>query len=336
MSGMTGSDTNSPPGQQYGGRKNKLGYTRISVACMHCRRRKIRCVTPDNGTENRCANCIKLKKDCIFTGIEHGDDAEPSSSKSMPRSQTPSNVSRSPIEAEPDRYPTANPQLSNVPSPLGATTTAFSGNVAIAASQGITLSSDAPVDQSFRIDPGHLAEWQPYNEDMSFQAYHEHQQQPHPQHSTMQWPDNSDDQLQAYHQQHALMQASHHPLHHQFVDAHAHAHAHSQMHPHPQWVPQHHSSIGVPMAGTLPYGTAQPQIFYPSQYPRSPQNVAQAPILRSQAYPPNSNPSAVAESQVGAWGPHQHASTGEEAPRHDSMATTWARTHPGRGRVGAE
>ncbi|GAM82796.1 hypothetical protein ANO11243_007820 [Dothideomycetidae sp. 11243] len=119
MSGMTGSDTNSPPGQQYGGRKNKLGYTRISVACS----------------------------------IEHGDDAEPSSSKSMPRSQTPSNVSRSPIEAEPDRYPTANPQLSNVPSPLGATTTAFSGNVAIAASQG--PSRNMRQDISSWTDLGH-------------------------------------------------------------------------------------------------------------------------------------------------------------------------------------
>ncbi|QUC18695.1 uncharacterized protein UV8b_02936 [Ustilaginoidea virens] len=46
-------------------KRNKLGYHRTSVACSHCRRRKIRCIaSPD--APNRCVNCIRLKKECSF------------------------------------------------------------------------------------------------------------------------------------------------------------------------------------------------------------------------------------------------------------------------------
>lgn len=36
----------------------------------HCRRRKIRCIPAQNDTQNRCANCIRLKKDCIFLPVD--------------------------------------------------------------------------------------------------------------------------------------------------------------------------------------------------------------------------------------------------------------------------
>ncbi len=40
----------------------------------HCRRRKIRCVLAPGDLENRCENCIRLKKECNFYPV----DAAPS------------------------------------------------------------------------------------------------------------------------------------------------------------------------------------------------------------------------------------------------------------------
>ncbi|KAK2592871.1 hypothetical protein QQS21_009438 [Conoideocrella luteorostrata] len=50
-------------------KRNKLGYHRTSIACSHCRRRKIRCIaSPD--VPNRCVNCIRLKKECSFYPVD--------------------------------------------------------------------------------------------------------------------------------------------------------------------------------------------------------------------------------------------------------------------------
>ncbi|EGP87671.1 uncharacterized protein MYCGRDRAFT_93114 [Zymoseptoria tritici IPO323] len=51
-------------------KRNKLGYQRISIACAHCRRRKIRCLMSENEGEGRCANCIRLKKECVFYPVD--------------------------------------------------------------------------------------------------------------------------------------------------------------------------------------------------------------------------------------------------------------------------
>ncbi|OBT55224.1 hypothetical protein VE04_03880 [Pseudogymnoascus sp. 24MN13] len=51
-------------------RRNKLGYHRTSVACGHCRRRKIRCILAPGDLQNRCANCIRLKKECNFYPVD--------------------------------------------------------------------------------------------------------------------------------------------------------------------------------------------------------------------------------------------------------------------------
>ncbi|KAL9124902.1 MAG: hypothetical protein Q9217_005822 [Psora testacea] len=51
-------------------RRNKLGYHRTSIACSHCRRRKIRCLIAPDDPHNRCANCIRLKKDCNFYPVD--------------------------------------------------------------------------------------------------------------------------------------------------------------------------------------------------------------------------------------------------------------------------
>ncbi|VUC27099.1 unnamed protein product [Clonostachys rosea] len=51
-------------------RRNKLGYHRTSVACNHCRRRKIRCIPSLSDFHGRCTNCIRLKKECSFIPTE--------------------------------------------------------------------------------------------------------------------------------------------------------------------------------------------------------------------------------------------------------------------------
>jgi hypothetical protein len=44
----------------------------------HCRRRKIRCLLAPDDPQGRCANCIRLKKECNFYPVEHNPDAPPS------------------------------------------------------------------------------------------------------------------------------------------------------------------------------------------------------------------------------------------------------------------
>jgi hypothetical protein len=41
----------------------------------HCRRRKIRCLLAPDDPQGRCANCIRLKKECNFYPVEHNPDA---------------------------------------------------------------------------------------------------------------------------------------------------------------------------------------------------------------------------------------------------------------------
>ncbi|KAF2773696.1 hypothetical protein EJ03DRAFT_104916 [Teratosphaeria nubilosa] len=51
-------------------KRNKLGYQRISIACAHCRRRKIRCLVAEGDPQSRCQNCIRLKKECVFYPVD--------------------------------------------------------------------------------------------------------------------------------------------------------------------------------------------------------------------------------------------------------------------------
>ncbi|KAK6189593.1 nuclear pore complex subunit [Pestalotiopsis sp. IQ-011] len=60
-------------------KRNKLGYHRTSVACTHCRRRKIRCIPYVNDPQGRCQNCIRLKKECTFHSV--GQDIPPSNAQ---------------------------------------------------------------------------------------------------------------------------------------------------------------------------------------------------------------------------------------------------------------
>ncbi|CRK19736.1 hypothetical protein BN1708_000401 [Verticillium longisporum] len=57
-------------------RRNKLGYHRTSVACGHCRRRKIRCIPSTSDVQGRCVNCIRLKKECSFFPVDQQPTAD--------------------------------------------------------------------------------------------------------------------------------------------------------------------------------------------------------------------------------------------------------------------
>ncbi|OQD75813.1 hypothetical protein PENDEC_c006G05403 [Penicillium decumbens] len=65
-------------------KRNKLGYHRTSVACVHCRRRKIRCLVAADDPQGRCENCIRLRKDCQFFPV---DQQPPMEKKSRPSSR---------------------------------------------------------------------------------------------------------------------------------------------------------------------------------------------------------------------------------------------------------
>ncbi|KJZ78363.1 hypothetical protein HIM_02401 [Hirsutella minnesotensis 3608] len=56
-------------------KRNKLGYHRTSIACSHCRRRKIRCIASQD-VQNRCVNCIRLKKECSFYPVDQQPGGE--------------------------------------------------------------------------------------------------------------------------------------------------------------------------------------------------------------------------------------------------------------------
>ncbi|OKL62272.1 hypothetical protein UA08_02867 [Talaromyces atroroseus] len=93
-------------------KRNKLGYSRTSVACgqsifhpplcvMHCRRRKIRCLVSADDSEGRCENCIRLRKECQFYPV---DQQPPTDRKARPgntptSSADPSIASSSPPSA---------------------------------------------------------------------------------------------------------------------------------------------------------------------------------------------------------------------------------------------
>ncbi|TAQ84847.1 hypothetical protein B7494_g6839 [Chlorociboria aeruginascens] len=90
-------------------RRNKLGYHRTSVACGHCRRRKIRCIPAQGDSQNRCSNCIRLKKECNFYPVDQQpqpesrrkDSKAPSGSGIASESSSPSTTSGQLPEMQP-------------------------------------------------------------------------------------------------------------------------------------------------------------------------------------------------------------------------------------------
>ncbi|KMU75281.1 hypothetical protein CISG_04700 [Coccidioides immitis RMSCC 3703] len=94
-------------------KRNKLGYHRTSVACVHCRRRKIRCLLAPDDAQGRCENCIRLKKECHFYPVDQQPPVEKRSragSKAEPPTPdasmvtTPTLLGRGPMMEQKDSY----------------------------------------------------------------------------------------------------------------------------------------------------------------------------------------------------------------------------------------
>lgn len=66
----------------------------------HCRRRKIRCLLAPDDPQGRCANCIRLKKECNFYPVEHNPD--------MPR--PPASASKETTPGQPLTPATSSPR----------------------------------------------------------------------------------------------------------------------------------------------------------------------------------------------------------------------------------
>lgn len=54
----------------------------------HCRRRKIRCIPEQGDAQNRCQNCIRLKKECNFYPVDQQPQVEPKRRASKTQSGT--------------------------------------------------------------------------------------------------------------------------------------------------------------------------------------------------------------------------------------------------------
>ncbi|KAE8357320.1 C6 finger domain protein [Aspergillus caelatus] len=115
-------------------KRNKLGYHRTSVACVHCRRRKIRCLVAADDAQGRCENCIRLKKECQFFPVDQQPQIE---KKARPGSNTastdPSTASSSPPavsggEQTEAFFPYQPIPLSSAPDVAAFNAGAFAGN----------------------------------------------------------------------------------------------------------------------------------------------------------------------------------------------------------------
>ena len=67
------------------------------VLTAHCRRRKIRCLLAEGDPGQRCQNCIRLKKECVFYPVDQQNVIDQNRSQSSTKSTSiPSGVSPSP------------------------------------------------------------------------------------------------------------------------------------------------------------------------------------------------------------------------------------------------
>ncbi|KAF9240294.1 transcriptional regulator family: Fungal Specific TF [Penicillium roqueforti] len=150
-------------------KRNKLGYHRTSVACVHCRRRKIRCLVAPDDTEGRCENCIRLRKDCQFFPV---DQQPPIEKKSRPSSrlETPSTersnttpIASSPTNLMPDPAETFYPYQ---PMPMNASSVQDMSTYNVGMVQAnMSLTPDRP------MGPGDFAGHQPMDTGVSWDEF---------------------------------------------------------------------------------------------------------------------------------------------------------------------
>ncbi|KAF2155706.1 hypothetical protein K461DRAFT_79638 [Myriangium duriaei CBS 260.36] len=332
MAEMTPSDTNSPPNSALS-RKNKLGYTRISVACAHCRRRKIRCVAADGDPEGRCSNCIKLKKDCIYTSVDANPNPSPSpnanaDARSEPlktglSSQTPSAMSsRSPSGVEPDRYTSAEIETQGVPGVFpGGTPIGLPAHVGIMTTQGLVMPPNVTAHDAFQANRANMPEWQAHTLGMAQTEYQG-------QHYAVPWQ-NQGEQLRAFTPQGYARSPQ--ELQYPYMNQ-AHAYATRPQ----QWAPQeHHATLHGQAGGVPQFAPEHHPMMYNEQYMQAQPTLASAPVVPSQYFAPGMNHGGEQlESQQPGWNVYQQVpSTAGQSSRHDSMATNWSRVHSNQGRV---
>ncbi|PVI05996.1 hypothetical protein DM02DRAFT_56482 [Periconia macrospinosa] len=100
-------------------RRNKLGYHRTSVACGHCRRRKIRCLVSQDEPTGRCANCIRLKKECNFYPVDQAPDN--SRAHTAVAKETSAGAHDSSTTSSPRHPPTQNEKIDEFCPPFATT-----------------------------------------------------------------------------------------------------------------------------------------------------------------------------------------------------------------------
>ncbi|RSL49245.1 hypothetical protein CEP54_012527 [Fusarium duplospermum] len=105
-------------------KRNKLGYHRTSVACGHCRRRKIRCIPSPSDLQGRCINCIRLKKECSFYPVDQPPPDDSRAKQASRSSAGPKGSSASLSPAASTSNPAERPKPSKKPfSPSSAQVT---------------------------------------------------------------------------------------------------------------------------------------------------------------------------------------------------------------------
>ncbi|KAL0632877.1 hypothetical protein Q9L58_008252 [Maublancomyces gigas] len=68
-------------------RRKRLNYSRTSIACGPCRRRKIRCIPAKHDPQNRCFDCIRLNKKCVYSVTHDGREVDAASRTHSPALQ---------------------------------------------------------------------------------------------------------------------------------------------------------------------------------------------------------------------------------------------------------
>ncbi|KAJ6780140.1 hypothetical protein PWT90_10513 [Aphanocladium album] len=143
-------------------KRNKLGYHRTSIACSHCRRRKIRCIVSPE-IQNRCINCVRLKKDCSFYPVDQqalvdsrGKPTGQGTSGSTAHSQSssPALAPGHPVDmASRSMYGAGSMQdsMGHVPTPIVPSNVGY-GSVT---GEGMPI----PAEQNFSVSPGSSLAW---------------------------------------------------------------------------------------------------------------------------------------------------------------------------------
>ncbi|KAF9698308.1 hypothetical protein EKO04_003666 [Ascochyta lentis] len=145
--------------------RNKLGYHRTSVACGHCRRRKIRCLLAPDDPQGRCSNCIRLKKECNFYPVEHSLDTQrPSGAVKDLSTGTPTTpVASSPRHLPPhsgEKVGDYRPSFQGVPAATPNAPYGYPGDPELD-SHHTPISRGVPVHAAYPYPPPIETQWPP-------------------------------------------------------------------------------------------------------------------------------------------------------------------------------